>query len=98
MADFNTVDTSGFDAAISAFNKAMETYSECRDQFSRQSTTLIGKWQGVAGEQYKTSYNNIQRSLTDNLESLKYIIENLETVRQTYHDWDAETKATIQNS
>ena len=98
VADFKTVDTSGFDAALAAFAKALETYSDCRDKFERQSKTLLGKWEGVARDSYKTSYDNIQRSLTDNLDSLKYIMDNLESVRQTYHDWDAETKASIQKS
>jgi len=77
VADFKTVDTSGFDAALAAFAKALETYSDCRDKFERQSKTLLGKWEGVARDSYKTSYDNIQRSLTDNLDSLKYIMEIL---------------------
>ena len=98
VADFNTVDTSGFDAALAAFAQALETYSNCRDKFERQSKTLLDKWEGEARNQYSTSYKNIQRSLTDNLDSLRYIMDNLESVRQTYHDWDAETKTTILNS
>ena len=93
MADFRTVDTSGFDAAIAAFGKALETYTDCRERFERQSKSLLNKWEGSARDEYKTSYNNIQRSLTDNLDSLKYIMENLESVRQAYLDWDRETAA-----
>ncbi|MBR6570723.1 MAG: WXG100 family type VII secretion target [Clostridia bacterium] len=95
MADFKTVDTSGFDAALQAFAKAMESYANCRDKFERHSKSLLDKWEGKARDEFNTSYNNIQRSLTDNVESLEHIIQNLEAVRQSYLDWDAETATKI---
>jgi len=98
MADFQTVDTSGFDEAIAAFKNALETYTSCRDTFSTQSERLNSKWDGVAAEQYFTSYKNIQRTLTDNVDSLTYIIENLESIRQTYLDWDTKAKSTIEGN
>ena len=98
MADFQTVDTSGFDESIAAFSKALQTYVECRDQFSLKTKNLLANWEGKASDEFNASYTKIQRSLSDNVYALSDIISNLETIRLSYVEWDDTAATKIENA
>jgi uncharacterized protein YukE len=97
-AGFETVDTSGFDDAINSFRRALDLYNEARSLLTCQTKRFLGTWEGLGKDKFKEAYNSINRYLEDDGESLSYIIENLESIRASYLEWDTKMASSMENS
>ena len=93
---FQTVDTTGFDDAIQGFQKALAAYKNARSVISNQTSNLINHWEGEGGKKFKNVTTKILKALDDDEESLKYIIENLISIKASYAEWDTQMAGKLQ--
>lgn len=93
---FNTVDTTGFDNAIAALNRALDAYKEARSVLQNRATSLDSDWEGRGGDKYRRVSRMMFRALDDDGESLSYIAENLAIIRKAYQDADQKVARKIE--
>lgn len=96
--DFQTIDTTGFDNAIIAFNEARENYNAAREVIQNSTETLRGCWKGRGGEKFEDISKRILQMLKDDGDSLICIADNLARIRQRYVDVDTRIGKTIEQT
>ena len=92
------LDTTGFDAAISAFQKAKEAYDAARELIEEGTDTLEDAWKGEGGGKYESTSKKIRMMLADDGESLQFVIDNLVEIRARYAETDTQIASKIDSA
>ena len=90
------IDTVYFDAALQSLNRAIETYSQAKQQVDQQTRKLKDTWTGKgAREFFDRSYWRLKQELDDSEETWVAMRDDLQAFYESYKTWDQQTAGSI---
>ena len=83
-----SLDTQKFEATIRALHSAVQSFSECRNNVAASTDRLNSAWLGSGADAFDRTYNRLRVRLQDEEENLRNLTQNLESLRDSYREWD----------
>ena len=89
------LDTQYFSTAISELDSAINIFSTALSNIKRQTSQLQSSWDGSGASKFDSAYKRLKQEFDDQSENLICLRDDLQTMLETYQNWDAQTKASI---
>lgn len=89
------LDTKYFSTAIQELNSAIDMFESALGNIKRQTSTLQANWDGSGAGKFDKAYNRLKKEFDDQSENLTAIRDDLQTILETYQNWDNEMKNNI---
>ena len=89
------IDTRYFDTAIKELSDAISVYNDAKSNVARATNSLQDHWDGKGAAKFDKVYKRLKKELDDQGENLVAMRDDLQSILETYQNWDAENAAQI---
>jgi WXG100 family type VII secretion target len=90
------IDLKMFAQAIAAIKQAQQSLQSAKTIMRNSTQTLLGSWEGYGKDAFEKVYKTLSTNLNDEGDNLDAIRQQLETIENTYRDWDSKTASGME--
>lgn len=89
------IDTRYFDTAIKELSDAISIYEDAKKNIDRATQSLQDSWDGKGAKKFDSAYKRLKRELDDQGENLIAMRDDLQSILETYQNWDSQNASQI---
>ena len=89
------IDTQYFDTAIKELSDAISIYNDAKRNVDRATQSLQDSWDGKGAKKFDSAYKRLKRELDDQGENLVAMRDDLQSILETYQNWDSQNASQI---
>ncbi len=89
------IDTRYFNTAIKELTDAISIYDDAKRNVDRVTRLLQDSWDGKGANKFDSAYKRLKQELDDQGENLVAMRDDLQSILETYQNWDAENASQI---
>lgn len=89
------IDTVYFDTAIKELTNAISVFHNAKSNIDNATRRLQDTWDGKGSKKFDDAYKRLKRELDDQGENLVAMRDDLQSILETYREWDSQNATNI---
>ena len=96
MGYLKRLDTEGFQTALDRIKDAQDAFADSKANIISSTDSLMGVWKGKGKNAFRDAYCVLKVELQDEEDDLQVMYDDLQSIKTSYEEWDADTAAAME--